>query len=595
VGAAIGLQGPAVGRGWWDLTFRSELPYYYIFLAVLAVVLYTTFEVERSRFGYYLRAIKAGERAARSLGVPVRETKLKALMLSALFTSVAGSLYSIKTGFIDPESGFGILVSVQMVIVAALGGAGALFGPLIGALILVPLQTATNTWFGGGGSGLTYILYGGIIVLLARFEPGGMHEWWQRVAPFLARRKHAAYGAKRLQGIRQCPGGAGRRSRRRRRRDHRADRPQRRRQVHLLQLPCRRYGADDGPRAVRRRRCDALVRRGARARGHRPHVPSAGDVRRYDGARQCDGRRVSPPSSPRRRPRVCAAHHRNDRLGAPERPTRPFARHARTQAARDCPRACDRPAADAARRGARGPYPRRVAAGDPARAPNSRIGDHARDRRAYHGSDHDARPARVGVQPGSRDRPRPAARNRRERGGDRGLSGPRPPPAERSAVNELRVSHLKVHYGDLIGVADVSLRVEEGAIVALLGWNGSGKTTTLNAIAGLVQPSGGSIEWCGEKIARQPAYVIVAKGLALSPEGWRLFVTQTVEQNLRLGAAVLADKARIAALFERVYALFPRLAERRHQLAGTLSGGERQMLALGRALMSEPRLLMLDE
>jgi len=162
-------------------------------------------------------------------------------------------------------------------------------------------------------------------------------------------------------------------------------------------------------------------------------------------------------------------------------------------------------------------------------------------------------------------------------------------------VNELRVSHLKVHYGDLIGVADVSLRVEEGTIVALLGSNGSGKTTTLNAIAGLVPASGGSIEWCGEKITRQPAYVIVAKGLALSPEGWRLFVSQTVEQNLRLGASVLADKARIAPLFERVYALFPRLAERRHQLAGTLSGGERQMLALGRALMSEPRLLMLDE
>jgi branched-chain amino acid transport system ATP-binding protein len=161
-------------------------------------------------------------------------------------------------------------------------------------------------------------------------------------------------------------------------------------------------------------------------------------------------------------------------------------------------------------------------------------------------------------------------------------------------VTELRVSHLEVHYGDLIGVSDVSLRVEEGAIVALLGSNGSGKTTTLNAIAGLVQPSGGSIEWRGEAITRQPAYVIVAKGLALSPEGWRLFVSQTVEQNLRLGASV-ADKARIAALFERVYSLFPRLAERRHQLAGTLSGGERQMLALGRALMSEPRLLMLDE
>jgi branched-chain amino acid transport system ATP-binding protein len=162
-------------------------------------------------------------------------------------------------------------------------------------------------------------------------------------------------------------------------------------------------------------------------------------------------------------------------------------------------------------------------------------------------------------------------------------------------VTELHVSHLEVHYGDLVGVSDVSLRVERGSVVALLGSNGSGKTTTLNAIAGLVQPSGGSIEWRGEAITRQPAYVIVAKGLALSPEGWRLFVSQTVEQNLRLGAAVLADKSRMAALFERVYAMFPRLAERRHQLAGTLSGGERQMLALGRALMSEPRLLMLDE
>jgi branched-chain amino acid transport system ATP-binding protein len=162
-------------------------------------------------------------------------------------------------------------------------------------------------------------------------------------------------------------------------------------------------------------------------------------------------------------------------------------------------------------------------------------------------------------------------------------------------MSQLRVSYLEVHYGDLVGVADVSLAVEQGSVVALLGSNGSGKTTTLNAIAGLVQPSGGTIEWRGEPITRQPAYTVVGKGLALSPEGWRLFVTQTVEQNLRLGATALADRSRIAVLFERTYALFPRLAERRHQLAGTLSGGERQMLALGRALMSEPRLLMLDE
>ena len=192
VGAAIGLQGPATARGWWDLTFRNELPYYYIFLAVLGIVLATTGAIERRRFGFYLRAIKASERAARSLGVPVRQTKIKALVLSAAFTSVAGSLYVIKTGFIDPDSGFGILISVQMLIVAALGGAGTLFGPLIGALILIPIQTATNSWFGGGGSGLTYILYGGIIVLIARFEPGGLSEMWHRISPRIRKRLHAA-------------------------------------------------------------------------------------------------------------------------------------------------------------------------------------------------------------------------------------------------------------------------------------------------------------------------------------------------------------------------------------------------------------------
>jgi len=196
LGAAIGIQGPASPRGWYDLIFRSSVPYYYIFLAVLAVVLYVTWAMERSRFGYYLRAIRSGERAARSLGVPVRRTKLRALMLSAAFTAVAGSLYAFKLGFVNPESGLGILVSVQMIITAALGGAGTLYGPLIGAIILIPLQSATNTWFGGGGSGLTYIIYGGIILLLARFEPGGLVELWHqirgRVTPLLLRRRPRA-------------------------------------------------------------------------------------------------------------------------------------------------------------------------------------------------------------------------------------------------------------------------------------------------------------------------------------------------------------------------------------------------------------------
>jgi len=167
--------------------------------------------------------------------------------------------------------------------------------------------------------------------------------------------------------------------------------------------------------------------------------------------------------------------------------------------------------------------------------------------------------------------------------------------AHKACAPLLAVEHLEVRYGDLIGVADISLDVPAGAVVALLGSNGAGKTTTLNALAGLIPASRGSIALAGERIDGRPAHAIVRKGLALSPEGWRLFVEQSVENNLRLGATALVDRSRVGPLLERVYALFPRLAERRRQRAGTMSGGERQMLAVGRALMSEPRLLMLDE
>ena len=121
------------------------------------------------------------------------------------------------------------------------------------------------------------------------------------------------------------------------------------------------------------------------------------------------------------------------------------------------------------------------------------------------------------------------------------------------------------------------------------------KTTTLNAIAGLIPVHSGSIGFRGEAIGGESAFSIVRKGLALSPEGWRLFVQQSVENNLLLGATPLRDRTRAATLLQRVYEIFPKLAERRNQRAGTMSGGERQMLAVGRALMSDPKLLMLDE
>ena len=161
--------------------------------------------------------------------------------------------------------------------------------------------------------------------------------------------------------------------------------------------------------------------------------------------------------------------------------------------------------------------------------------------------------------------------------------------------NLLSVRNLQVNYKDLVGISEVSIEVPENGIVALLGSNGSGKTTTLNAIAGLVKPYQGTIEWLQQNITGQPAYAVVNSGIALAPEGWHLFTQQTVEKNLLLGGTCLKNRKKIPDLLERVYTYFPRLKERRKQSSGTLSGGERQMLAIGRALMSEPKLLMLDE
>jgi branched-chain amino acid transport system permease protein len=188
LGAAVGLMGPPVPRTVFDLSFISPVPYHYLFLAVLTVLLALTWQMQRSRMGYYLAAIRGGDRAARSLGVPVLRYKLYALLLSAAFTSLAGSLYAVMVGFADPDSTLSILISVKMVIVAALGGAGTLFGPLIGAIILIPLEETTNAAFGGNGTGVTFIVYGAIIVLIARFRPGGMAELYRSITIRIARR-----------------------------------------------------------------------------------------------------------------------------------------------------------------------------------------------------------------------------------------------------------------------------------------------------------------------------------------------------------------------------------------------------------------------
>ena len=159
----------------------------------------------------------------------------------------------------------------------------------------------------------------------------------------------------------------------------------------------------------------------------------------------------------------------------------------------------------------------------------------------------------------------------------------------------LAVENLSVNYGAIRALHQVSCRVEQGEIVALIGANGAGKTTILNTISGIVPSISGTVSFEGEEITRMAAHLIVRKGICQVPEGRRVFARMSVQENLEMGGFILSSKADITAGIERAFTLFPRLAERRKQAARTLSGGEQQMLAMGRALMSNPRLLLLDE
>ena len=159
----------------------------------------------------------------------------------------------------------------------------------------------------------------------------------------------------------------------------------------------------------------------------------------------------------------------------------------------------------------------------------------------------------------------------------------------------LEVKDINVYYGAIHAIKGISLSVEQGEIVTLIGANGAGKSTTLRTISGLLKPKTGEINFLGKNIAGMPAHKIVREGISQVPEGRRIFAEMTVQENLELGAFTRSDTAEIQNDFKMVFKRFPRLEERRLQLAGTLSGGEQQMLAMGRALMSRPKLLLLDE
>ena len=607
-------------RNVFDLSFISALPYYYLFLAVLVITLGITWWMANSRMGFYLRAIRDSERAARSLGAPASRIKLYAFMLSAGLTSVAGALYATMFGFVDPESGLGILISVKMLIMAALGGAGLLFGPLVGAAILVPLEEISNNLLGGKGAGpdlrglwrhhradralpARRHLDPDQAALGAAQQDAATAPQPRRERPMLleARDITKAFGSfkRGRRGLRDA--GAGRHSR--------PDRAERRRQIHLLQLPDRRSAVD--------------LRQGVLFEGHdiTDLTPEAraqlGLARTFQVPQTFEGMsvlenvmigaflRTSHRAEAETKARAVLERVGMSRLadaparslGTPGRKRLEIARALATEpkvllldeamaglTQREVQLAIDL-VRDIHRSGITLVIVEHIM--EVIMSLASRVVVFHQGREIARGSPREVtgNPAVIEAYLGKRAAKAAAGHTPVELMGG---------PADMTAPL-LKIEHLEVRYGDLIGVSDVSLEVPEGSVVALLGSNGGGKTTTLNAIAGLI-PVHSGIDQLSRRGDRR-ADRVCDRAQGAGAVAGRLAAVRAAERREQSVARrdAAARQSAYAELLERVYEIFPKLAERRSQRAGTMSGGERQMLAVGRALMSDPKLLMLDE
>jgi branched-chain amino acid transport system permease protein len=293
-GAALGIDIPVRRDSWLTFQFtRSKLPYFYFALALACVAWLVTWWLEDSKWGYWWRAVKDNPDAAESLGVVVFNSKMGAAAVSAFLTAVGGSFYAQFVSYIDPESVMGFQFSLLMALPAVLGGIGTLWGPVLGAVILIPLTELTRSFIGGSGRGVDLIVYGTLIVLISLARPEGL------VGLFSRRRKEAADdGAagnpRRLAAFRRPD-----RQQRyldfgRTRRDRRTDRPQRRRQVDAVQPDRGRAAANSGIDHLRRRGRHRAAGGGALPARHRAHLPGREKLRDHDGDRQRHRRRAGP-------------------------------------------------------------------------------------------------------------------------------------------------------------------------------------------------------------------------------------------------------------------------------------------------------------
>ena len=630
---------PSIG----NFIFSSKTMYAYIAIALMVVVTLVSYFIRKSRLGFRLIALREDQEAAESLGIKTSQSKLIALIISIFFTAIGGAFYAQYYLFVEPEAVFSINFSIELALISIIGGLGTVLGPVIGASILIPLDVFLRGWLGGISAGLNFIVYGVVLIIAINYFHDGIMGWLgkkydlildklpgnkpssgiEKVSlspkvlkiplPGLTEDKPPIFEVKGLTKhfgglaavknvdfqIRQGkilgligPNGAGKTT--------------------IFNLVSGFLSPDSGEVTFKGERITALkpphkicIRRigrtfqlvksfnnmtvlenvmvGAfsRTRERRKVEQRAREMIDFVGLSKCrDILAANLTIADRKRLELCRALATEPELllldevvaGLNPKETEEIIKLIRKISQQGVTLFVIEHVMKAimslSDRIIVLNYGEKIAEGAPMEiSKNRKVID------VYLGGELEERKNQLAGT----------------------LSGRKQQKLAKTRGMLLKLDSVNTYYGDLQALHNVSFEVEEGEIVSIVGSNGAGKSTTLNTISGILRPFSGTIEFRGKKIENFPSHHIVEMGLVQIPEARCLFSYMTVLENLELGAHVREARKKKKKTLEMVFSLFPILEERKNQLAGTLSGGEQQMLAIARGMMTGPKLLMLDE
>jgi len=624
-----------------NFMFANKTIYAYIALSFMVVVTFTSYLIKRSKFGFYLIALREDQEAAESLGVNTSRCKLIALLVSAFFTAIGGSFYAQYNLFVEPESVFSLTFSIELALISIIGGIGTVLGPVVGSAVLVPLDVFLRGWLGQISAGLNFVVYGIILIIAINYFHDGIMGWLGRKYDLIVTKLPSSkvFLRERVSLSSQTKTVA-------------HDPAENEYTILEVKGLTRYFG---GLAAVKN--VDFQIQRGEIVGLIGPNGAGkttifnllSGFLSPNSGEVNFKGKRIAGIKPPHK---ICmkgigrtfqltqpfnnmtvlenvmvGAFSRTEKRAEAEQKAREVLNFVGLDKYQESLAAnltiADRKRLELARALATDPeflLLDEVMAGLNPKETDEII--HIIKKISQQGItlliiehvmqaimnlcdriivlDHGTKIAEGTPTEVSKDKKVIDAylgeelKERKEQVTGASVVRRQQTRAEIGDVL-LKLDSVSTSYGDLQALYNICLEVKEREIVSIVGSNGAGKTTLLNTISGILPSSSGAIEFGGEKINNMSSHHIVEMGLIQVPEGRLLFPYMTVLENLRLGAHVRRARENEDVTLEKIFDLFPILKERKNQRAGTLSGGEQQMLAIARGMMARPKLLMLDE